>query len=97
MQPVVTPKAGRVPVSTYFLVAAAALMLVPVFPITGVSAALSATALILALREAPGRNRIIAIVLASVLLGAAVGITLLSLQTGVIEPGPRQSSRDRSK
>jgi len=88
VQPLVTPKAGRIPAWTYFLVAAAALMLIPVFPITGVSAALSATGLILAIRETPGRNRIIAIVLASVLLAAAVGITLLSLQAGVLEPGP---------
>lgn len=93
MQPVVTPKSGRVPASTYFLIAAAALLLIPVFPITGVSAALSATGLILAIREAPGRNRVIAIVLASVLLGAAVGITLLSLQTGVIEPPPTVEPR----
>lgn len=88
MQPLVTHKAGRVPVSTYLLVAAAAAMLIPVFPMTGVSAALSAVGLALAIREAPGRNRVIAIVLASVLLVAAIGITLLSLQTGFTEMGP---------
>jgi hypothetical protein len=84
MQPLVTPKAGRVPVYTYFLIAAVAAMLIPVFPLTGVSAALSGIGLALAVREEPGRNRVIAMVLASVLL-AAVGITLLSLQAGSIE------------
>lgn len=88
MQPLVPPKASRVPIWTYFLIAAAALMLIPVFPITGASAALSATGLVLAIREAPGRNRVLGIVLASVLLVAAVGITLLSIQTGVTEIGP---------
>ncbi|MDQ0851586.1 amino acid transporter [Arthrobacter sp. B3I9] len=88
MQPLVTPKPGRVPVSTYLLIAAAAAMLIPVFPMTGVSAVLSAAGLVMALREAPGRNRVIAIVLAAVLLVAAVGITLMSLQTGFTEMGP---------
>jgi hypothetical protein len=88
MQPLVTPKASRVPIWTYFLIAAAALMLIPVFPITGASAVMSATGLVLAIREAPGRNRVLGIVLASVLLVAAVGITLLSIQTGVTEIGP---------
>lgn len=88
MQPLVTPKAGRVPVSTYLLIAAAAAMLIPVFPMTGVSAVLSAAGLVLAIREAPGRSRIISIALASVLLLVAVGITLMSLQTGFTEMGP---------
>ena len=63
-------------------------MLIPVFPMTGVSAALSAAGLVLAIRESPGRNRVIAIVPASVLLQAAIGVTLLSLQTGFTEMGP---------
>ncbi|MET3143280.1 UNVERIFIED_ORG: hypothetical protein ABIB19_002887 [Arthrobacter sp. UYEF10] len=86
MQPLVTPKTHRVTVSTYFLIAAAAAMLIPVFPFTGVSAALSGIGLLLAIREAPGRNRTITIVLASLFLVAAVGITLLSLQTGSTGP-----------
>jgi uncharacterized membrane protein len=88
MQPLVTPKPGRVPVSTYLLTAAAAAMLIPVFPMTGVSAVLSAAGLVMALREAPGRNRVIAIVLAAVLLVAPIGMTLMSLQTGYTEMGP---------
>jgi hypothetical protein len=88
MQPLVTPKTGRVPLSTHFLIAAAAAMLIPVFPMTGVSAALAAAGLVLAIREERGRNRTIAIVLAAVLLVAALGITLLSLQTGSTLMGP---------
>ena len=63
-------------------------MLIPVFPITGVSAILSAAGLVLAIREAPGRNRVNALVLASVLLLASIGVTLLSLQTGFAVMGP---------
>jgi hypothetical protein len=88
MQPLVTPKAGRVPVSTHLLLAAAVATLIPVLPMTGVSAVLSAAGLVLAIREAPGRNRIVAIVLATVLLVAAIGMTLMSLQTGYTEMGP---------
>lgn len=60
-------------------------MLIPVFPVTGVSAALSGIMLILATREEPGPSRRISIVFASVLVAAAIGITLVSLAVGSVE------------
>lgn len=65
MQSLVTQKTGKVPVSTYFLILAAVAMLMPVFPLTAVSAAAV-------------RGRVDPRL-------AAVGITLLSLQTGGFE------------
>jgi hypothetical protein len=60
------------PASRFFVVPAAVLLIIPLIPFTVVSAWLSGAALIMALRERPGRARIISTV-AAALLPAVTG------------------------
>lgn len=85
MQPLVK-KPSRVSLSRYFLLGAAILLILPLYPFTAISAVLSGSALFLAARETPSRNRTITIATAAVLLALVIVLTLLSLPTGAIGP-----------
>lgn len=85
MQPLVRKLSG-VSLSRYFLLGAAILLILPLYPFTAISAVLSGSALFLATRETPGRNRTVATATAVVLLALVGLLTLLSLQTGTLGP-----------
>lgn len=86
MQSLVKAKNGSIPASRFILVLAGVLLLIPVYPFTAFSAALSGIALILSTREAPGRGRTITIIIGTALVLLAVLFTLMSLQTGTYGP-----------
>ncbi|MCU1531661.1 MAG: hypothetical protein JWO49_1232 [Arthrobacter sp.] len=70
------------PASRFFVVPAAVLLIIPLIPFTVVSALLSGAALIMALREPPGRARIISTVAAALLFVAAILLTIMAVPTG---------------
>lgn len=61
---------------------AAVLLIVSIIPITVVSALLSGIALVLALREAPRRGRVLSIIASAVVFAAAVLLTLAAIPAG---------------
>jgi hypothetical protein len=86
MQSLLQAQKGPIPASRFILVVAGALLLLPVYPFTAFSAALSGIALILSSREAPGRGKTITIIVGASLVLMAVLFTLMSLQTGTVGP-----------
>lgn len=60
MQSLIAKEASRIPASRYTLLAAAVLLIIPVYPFRAVSALLSGMALFLSLRQTPGNGRTIA-------------------------------------
>ncbi len=85
MQPLVR-KRSRVELSRFLLLGGAILLILPLYPFTAISAVLSGSALFLAAREAPSRNRTLTLATAVVLLGMVILVTLLSLQAGTVGP-----------
>lgn len=70
------------PASRFLLIPAAVLLIIPLIPFTVVSALLSGTALVLALREIPGRWRIFSLLASALLLAVAVLLTVAAIPVG---------------